>query len=147
AEALSAALDVPASSTSLAFVAALSALGVSRVAVAASYPRAASDLFLEFLASFGVRTERLRHLDIPSGEAASQVDPSALATFVAESDLPTAEALLVPDTAIRGLSIIASLEERLGKPVLTANQVTMWQALRLAGVGCDQPTYGRLMAY
>jgi maleate cis-trans isomerase len=36
------------------------------------------------------------------------------------------------------------LETRLGIPVLTANQVTIWQALRLAGARVFTNDYGRL---
>ncbi len=41
---------------------------------------------------------------------------------------------------------IQALEEDLGRPVLTANQVTFWQALRLSGVRAPIPGYGQLFA-
>jgi maleate cis-trans isomerase len=37
-----------------------------------------------------------------------------------------------------------SLENLVGKTVLTANQVTMWEALRLAGAPAVQPGLGSL---
>jgi maleate isomerase len=40
--------------------------------------------------------------------------------------------------------VIAALEEDLGKPVLTANQVAFWYALRLAGVGAQVDDYGQV---
>jgi maleate cis-trans isomerase len=36
------------------------------------------------------------------------------------------------------------LEQRLGKPVLTANQVSIWQGLRLAGDRTARQGMGRL---
>jgi maleate cis-trans isomerase len=39
----------------------------------------------------------------------------------------------VPDTALHTVTVVDELEAALGKPVLTANVVTMWEALRLAG--------------
>jgi len=39
---------------------------------------------------------------------------------------------------------IKGLEERLGLPILTANQVTLWEALRLAGVLQRRRDWGRL---
>jgi maleate isomerase len=39
--------------------------------------------------------------------------------------------------------VIAALEEDLGRPVLTANQVAFWYALRLAGVRA-QVDYGQV---
>lgn len=38
---------------------------------------------------------------------------------------------------LRAVGVIEVLEEDLGIPVLTANQVTMWSALRAAGVPLD----------
>jgi maleate isomerase len=40
--------------------------------------------------------------------------------------------------------MIAALEEDLGRPVLTANQVALWYALRLAGVGAEVDDYGQV---
>jgi maleate cis-trans isomerase len=42
--------------------------------------------------------------------------------------------------------LMRRLEARLGIPVLTANQVTLWQALRLAGARVFTDQYGRLFA-
>jgi maleate cis-trans isomerase len=39
----------------------------------------------------------------------------------------------VPDTALHTVAWLDDLEERLGKPVLTANQVSVWEGLRVAG--------------
>lgn len=44
-----------------------------------------------------------------------------------------AQALLVPDTAMHTLALIPDLEDTAGMPVLTANQGTVWEGLRLAG--------------
>jgi maleate isomerase len=40
--------------------------------------------------------------------------------------------------------VIAALEEDLGRPVLTANQVAFWYALRQSGVHTEVNGYGRL---
>jgi maleate cis-trans isomerase len=53
--------------------------------------------------------------------------------FVAANDHPDAEAVLVPDTALHSVRRLDDLDAALGKPVLTANQVTVWAGLRLAG--------------
>jgi maleate cis-trans isomerase len=68
----------------------------------------------------------------------------ALRQGVAEVDAPDAEALLLPDTAVSTLDALESLTRQRGKPVLTANQVTIWQALRLAGCEAADPRLGIL---
>jgi maleate cis-trans isomerase len=47
-------------------------------------------------------------------------------------DHPDAEVVLLPDTALHTAAYLRDLEDLLGKPVLTANQVTVWEGLRLA---------------
>jgi maleate isomerase len=44
-----------------------------------------------------------------------------------------AQTVFVSCTALKTADVIEGLEEELGKPVLTANQVTMWDALRIMG--------------
>ena len=64
---LSAVSGVPASSTSLAFVAALEALGIDRVAVGATYPDDVDERFRTFLEDAGVQVVRIGGLGIDSG--------------------------------------------------------------------------------
>jgi len=59
--------------------------------------------------------------------------PDQVITMVKAADHPDAEAILVPDTAMHTLEIVAELEAAVGKPVLTANQVTVWKGLHLVG--------------
>ena len=66
--------------------------------------------------------------------------------LAAGADHPHAQAVLVPDTAMHTLGVLPDLEERLGKPVLTANQVTIWQGPRLAGARPHAPALGTLFS-
>ena len=59
--------------------------------------------------------------------------PEQVVAMVAAADHPDAEAVLVPDTAMHTLAIVDKLEAAVGKPVLTANQVTVWKGLELLG--------------
>ncbi|MFD6454668.1 hypothetical protein ACFWF3_28185, partial [Nocardia sp. NPDC060220] len=67
-------------------------------------------------------------------------------TLAVTNDHPYAQALLIPDTAMHTLEVLPKLEAALGKPVLTANQVTIWEGLRLAGVTAVAPELGALFA-
>jgi maleate isomerase len=44
------------------------------------------------------------------------------------------------------IDAIATLEEDLGRPVVTANQAGMWYSLGIAGVGARIEGYGKLFA-
>jgi maleate isomerase len=54
--------------------------------------------------------------------------------IVSAVDTPDADAMFISCTNLPTYDIIEPLEQALGKPVLTANQVTMWAALRLMGL-------------
>ncbi len=142
--AMEAAGTCPASSTSLAFEDGLNALGVTRVAIMATYPAAVSERFVAFIEAGGTTVAKLHCLDVMSGWDAGQLAGSALADAVKAADHPEAEAILVPDTAVATLDLLAGLEASLGKPVLSANQVSLWKALRLAGSDVRPSGAGRL---
>lgn len=126
-------LGVPVSSTSLAFASALRALGIDRVAIAASYPDDVAALFAAFLAEGGVTVERVGGIGIITGVEVGELGRAEVLRLVTGHDHPRAQAVLVPDTAMHTAGLLPDLEAAVGKPVLTANQVTLWEALRLAG--------------
>ncbi|MDQ0379377.1 maleate cis-trans isomerase family protein [Amycolatopsis thermophila] len=132
-EKLSAAAGKPASSTSFAFVRAAQALGLKRVSVAASYPDDVAKLFVEFLDAGGIEVVAMSSEDIDTAAEVGRLSPEAVVELAVAHDHPAADAVLVPDTAMRTLGVLGAIEERLGKPVLTANQVTIWEGLRLTG--------------
>ncbi|MFB9905905.1 maleate cis-trans isomerase family protein [Allokutzneria oryzae] len=134
----------PASSTSFAFVNAARALGVGRVAVAASYPADVAEYFVEFLGAGGVQVVAMGSEDIDTAAEVGRLPAHAVIELALSHDHPDAEAVLVPDTAMRTLGVLNEIETRLGKPVLSANQVTIWEGLRLAGAPVTTDTLGTL---
>jgi maleate cis-trans isomerase len=128
-----AAAGVPATSTSFAFADALAALGVRRVAVAATYPDDVAQRFVDFLATAGVTVVALSCRGIITAAEVGTLGREAVLDFVAANDHPDAQAIVVPDTALHTVAWLDELEARVGKPVLTANQVSVWAGLRLAG--------------
>lgn len=134
ADALGQRLGVPASSTSFAFVEAVRSVRARRVAVAATYPPGVAATFVAFLGEGGVEAVSLGAEHVITAAEVGTFGPDRVRRFVAAADHPDAEAILVPDTALHSVDLVDELEQDLGKPVLTANQVTMWEALRLAGV-------------
>lgn len=126
-------LAVPASSTSLAFADACAQLGIGRVAIAATYPADVTEHLAGFLAHAGVEVVATGSSGIVTATEVGTLDGAAVHELVRRCDHPDAEAVLVPDTALHTARVIPDLRRAAGKPVLTANQVTVWQAARLAG--------------
>lgn len=133
ADALGSHLGVPASSTSFAFVEALSALHLDRVAVAATYPEDVAAAFATFLGAAGIEVVAVGAEGVITAAEVGTFGRDRVVEFVAAGDHPEAEAVLVPDTALHTVAWIDDLERALAKPVLTANQVTLWEGLRLTG--------------
>jgi maleate isomerase len=125
--------------TSGALLAALAALRVERVAVATPYVENVTIRLHDFLAEAGVRTVSGAHLGLDRD--IWKVPYETTAGLIREADSADAQAVFVSCTNLPTYDLIAPLEQDLGKPVLTANQVTVWAALRLAraaAVGAGQ---------
>ncbi|MGW2175569.1 maleate cis-trans isomerase family protein [Streptomyces sp. NPDC001705] len=135
---------LPASSTSFAFVHAVREVGARRVAIGATYPQDVAQLFAEFLGAAGIEVvDVVGSGIITAAEVGTWTEAEVLALARA-ADRPDAEAVLLPDTALHTAAHIPALEKELGKPVLTANQVTIWEGLRLADRRVNAPELGAL---
>ena len=85
--------------------------------------------------SFGVQTEAV----------VARIDPgSILEAGLAAGREPGVEAVFLSCTNLRTLDIIEPLEQALGKPVLSSNQVLAWHLARLAGAPVAAEAPGRL---
>jgi maleate cis-trans isomerase len=139
---LEVAAGVPVTSTSLAFVEALAALGVGAVSVVGPYPEPATHAFAEFLGEWGIRVERSAHLDCAAAATSELLDGGDVDAALRQvgTDVP----ILLPDTAVWGIEIQRELASELPVPLLVANQVTLWQAFDLAGASTELDAFGTL---
>ncbi|MFD8213004.1 aspartate/glutamate racemase family protein [Streptomyces sp. NPDC059697] len=142
--ALARAAGLPASSTSFAFAHAVREIGARRVAIAATYPQDVADLFAAFLREAGVEVVSSRASGIITAAEVGTWGEAEVLELARAGDHPDADAVLVPDTALHTAAHLPALEKDLSKPVLTANQVTVWEALRLADRKVNAPTLGTL---
>ncbi len=125
--------------TSGALLRALESLGARRVAIGTPYDAEVTVKLCRFLAEAGYETVSSAFLGL-TGDI-FRVDSETVRLLAAAADRPAADAVFLSCTNLRTFDILPELEEALGKPVLTANQVTMWAALRAAGLadGWNRP--------
>ncbi|MFE9356998.1 maleate cis-trans isomerase family protein [Streptomyces olivaceoviridis] len=135
---------MPASSTSFAFVHAAREIGVRRVAVGSTYPEEVTALFAEFLRAGGLEVTGARSSGIVTAAEVGTWGEEDVLTLARAADAADAQAVLLPDTALHTAAHLSLLEKALSKPVLTANQVTVWEGLRLADRRVNAPTLGTL---
>ncbi len=88
--------------------------------------------------------------DLPPGQLyangmglAQQVEP--LHAQIRKNCPPDADGVLIAGTGFRCVAIIEALEHDLARPVVTANQASLWHCLRRAGIGAEIAGYGRLL--
>jgi maleate cis-trans isomerase len=142
--ALAVAAGMPASSTSFGFVHASRELGLRRVAIGATYPDDVAGLFADFLRTAGLEPVGVRASGNVTAAEVGAWGEAELFALARAADHADAEAVLLPDTALHTASHLTALEKELGKPVLTANQVSVWEALRLADRRVNAPGLGAL---
>jgi maleate isomerase len=73
-----------------------------------------------------------------------EVLPSEVHRWATTTVPKDAEAVLIAGNGLRAVGVINALEDTLGKPVLTANQVTFWRALNLIEKPPRVTQFGRL---
>ncbi|WP_152195737.1 aspartate racemase/maleate isomerase family protein [Georgenia subflava] len=122
---------------------ALAHLGVRRVAVATPYDLDVTERLRAYLAECRVEVVSSAHLGMAGGIWA--VPYSTTADLVMSADHVGAQAVVISCTNLPTYDVIAPLEAALGKPVVTANQATMWAALRAIGRSAVGPRQ-RLLA-
>lgn len=133
-EALTRATSVPATTTALALFDACAALGVRRCALVTPYLSEVVDRIVATFAGAGVVIVAERHLGLSDNHAfglVTEQEISALALACASDDL---DGCLVACTNLGGAGIVAALEQQLHAPVLDSIAVTVWHALKVAGL-------------
>lgn len=136
---------LPVVTTCAAAVEALRALGAGRIALVDPpwFDETLNDLGRGYYEDAGFEVPYAAPCGLPSGQ--TLIGPRALHDWVAAHVPDTAEAVVIGGNGFRAVGAIAALEATLGRPVLTANQVLLWAALRAAGAATTGITgYGRL---
>ena len=98
-----------------------------------TYPAATVALFAAYLRRHGVAVVAQSALDLPTGDAVTELPAADVYRFIASGDDPAAEAVLVPDTALTTTQHIAGLEGRVGQA--GADRQSGDGVVRLAGSG------------
>ncbi len=135
---------LPCVTPTTGLLAACAALGVERLAVLAPYAEAVSRDLARHLEELGLEISALTWLGIDDDRQIARLAPATIAVAAAQAVVPAADALFCSCTGLRAARLAPALEARLGLPVLTSNQVLLWQALRLAGAEVAFPLSTRL---
>jgi maleate isomerase len=136
-EAMRRAADLPAVTTSGALLEAVAELGVRRIALVTPYTASVTESLEAFLAESGTTVTGRAYLGLT--RHIWKVPYRDVATMAREAVGQRAEALFISCTNLPTYDVIPQLEAELRIPVISANQVTMWAALKRLGVPAVGP--------
>jgi maleate isomerase len=108
-------------------------LGLRRLALATPYPAAVGERLVRFIEEAGYEAVSLENLGLLHGEDIQAVPDAVIVDLLRAADRPEADGIFLSCTGLGTVDLVATAERALGKPVLTAIQVTMWGALHAAG--------------
>ncbi len=124
---------------------ALAALGVGRIAMVTPYPDDVNRLLADYWHAVGVDLVSFSTFGLQTDLEMTSVPPEAIERAVLSVDTRGAGAVFVCCTALRAVSTVARLEQRLGVPVVTSNQAMLWDMLGQAGYTKPVAGFGRLL--
>ena len=136
---------VPVTNPVSAALKGLWALGLERIALITPYVDEVNERVGRFVTGQGFEVVTKGSFKQPRDPQIMRVPPEAI--FEAGRELGSADVdgLFISCSGLRCSSVIARIEEAIGKPVVTSNQALAWDFLRLNG--CDDVVegFGRLL--
>ena len=137
----------PVAATCASAVQALRVLRLERVALIGApwFDPQFNELGAAYFASQG--------FDVVSSESAglshdpAAIEPAAVAAWISRHVADSAQAIFIGGNGFRVAGAIEALEATIGRPVLTSNQVLLWQLLAGAGDSFVIEGYGRLFTH
>lgn len=128
-----------------AALAGLRALDANRLALLTPYPAEINELVGRFIAGRGLEIVRAGSFHRSGDDEFVRVPPGAIREAAIELGQGDVDAVFVSCTALRVSPVLAEIEARIGKPVVTSNQALAWHCLRLAGDMDPVEGRGRLL--
>ncbi len=135
---------LPSTTTSTAVLRALRLLGISRVALATPYTDEVTEIEKRWLEDNGIEVTAWQGGGLVQTADIQECAPEVSYRRAKAVDNDRAEAVFISCTGFRTIENLAKLEADLGKPVISSNQASFAECLRLIGVGQVQPGFGSL---
>ncbi|OHV83259.1 ectoine utilization protein EutA [Mesorhizobium sp. ORS 3428] len=136
---------VPVVTPPMAGVRGLNAFGVKRISILTPYTVETSRPMAAYFAAHGFDIASFTCLGFEDDREMARITPASLVEQARKAMHAQADALFVSCTALRAALVVPSMEEAIGRPVVTSNQASAWNCLRLCGDDTPRPQFGRLM--
>ncbi len=134
---------------SLAIIEALAFFKANKISIATPYPAWNNHVLLEFFRETNIEVLKLDGDSRPAEKAIQSPmwdqQPEDILEFTVNSCHFKADVLLLPCTAWRSFEVIEQIENKVGIPVVTANQATIWKTFRELGIKYVINNHGALL--
>ena len=114
--------------------AALSKLGVAKIACLTPYQKAADEQVYGYFTECGLDVKRVHGLRCDSATSIADVTPETLVEVLKQLDGSDIDAIVQCGTNLSMVEVADQAERWLGKPVLAINAICLWHALRSLGI-------------
>ena len=129
----------------MAAIRGLTAVGAKRISILTPYTVETSRPMADYFARHGFDIASFICLGLDDDREMARITPASLVDLASEAMAPEADALFISCTAVRAALAAPAIEAAIGRPVVTSNQATAWNCLRLCGDETARPEFGRLM--
>lgn len=137
-------VDAPVVATSAALRRALETLALESISIATPYIEESYELEREHFEDLGYDVVSIDGLGIERATGKGEKTPADAYNIARDVDSPEADGVVISCTDFRTFEIIETLESDLGKPVISSNSATLWNALRAVGVDYTELPLGTL---
>jgi maleate isomerase len=138
--------NLPTTTTSTSVIDALRKLEIKKVSMALPYVEQVSRTAVKFVKDSGFKVVKAKWLN-RAGFDIVETSKEEIYHLAREVDVPESEAIFISCIALHAVEIIEKLENDLQKPVITSNQATMWNILRMANINDKIQGYGQLLSH
>jgi maleate isomerase len=135
----------PATTAATAFVDALTLLGARKVAIGAPWSRTMDKPMVAFMQASGFAVVHSEVVGFVASIELGRAAPETAYELGLRADRPDADAIIMPGGNWRCMSVIERLEQKVGKPVICNNAVSLWAGLRMLGREDSIAGYGMLL--
>jgi maleate isomerase len=123
-------VSVPVITTAGAVVNALKTMGLEKVGLGTPYTDTLNEIEVDFLESNGIHVTRVKGLGCITGEDLHKYSSGETRRLARQVNSEDAQGIFLSCTDLKTVTVIASLEKELQKPVVSSNVATLWKTLK-----------------
>jgi maleate cis-trans isomerase len=120
-------------------------MGWKEICLAGPYTQQIMDRFIGVLKARGYKILNSKTLDLKYLDELKNTPVQKAYDIAMGSFTPGTDGIFIPCTTFRSIDVIEKIEKETGVPVITSNQASLWECLRIIGNDELVEGYGKLL--